>query len=174
MIRLPSGALAAAAITFTLASPTTASAQHSYAEPNATFDARIRTPAQILGYELGARFTSHKSMMRYVERVSAVRKRIKSDTVARSFEGGEMLVITVTSEANQARLADIQRDAQGIACTVARRAVWKPDSPCSISSPPAPTPIPSSRSIAPSCSSTPIRIPTGANGMCTTWTSIAA
>lgn len=54
-------------------------------------------------------------MIRYVERIVAVSKRVKGDTVARSFEGREMLVITVTSEANQARLADIQRDAQRIA-----------------------------------------------------------
>ncbi len=115
MIRLSLAAVAAAAITLTLSAPATASAQHSYAEPGATFDPRVPTPAQILGYELGARFTSHKSMMRYVERIAAVSKRVKVDTVARSFEGREMLVITVTSEANHARLADIQRDAQRIA-----------------------------------------------------------
>lgn len=105
--------LAAATLLATATVPATA--QHSYARPGATFDPRVPTPAQILGYELGSRFTSHKHMMRYVERIAAVSKRVKVDTVARSFEGREMLVITVTSEANQARLADIQKDAQRIA-----------------------------------------------------------
>ena len=103
------------AATATALAATPAMAQHSYASPGATFDPRVPTPAQILGYELGDRFTSHKHMMRYVERIAAVSKRVKVDTVARSFEGREMLVITVTSEANHARLADIQKDAQRIA-----------------------------------------------------------
>jgi hypothetical protein len=110
MIRRTIAAAFAAALS---AAP--AHAQHSYAAPGATFDARVPTPAQILGYELGSRFTSHRAMMRYVERIAAASKRVKVDTVARSFEGREMLVIAVTSEANQTRLADIQKDAQRIA-----------------------------------------------------------
>ena len=38
-----------------------------------------------------------------------------SDTVARAFEGREVLLLTITSEANHARLADLQRDAQRVA-----------------------------------------------------------
>ena len=54
-------------------------------------------------------------MMRYIERVAAASKRVKVDTVARSFEGREMLLLTITSEANHARLAELQRDAQRMA-----------------------------------------------------------
>lgn len=93
----------------------TASAQHSFADPGATFDPKVPTPQAILGYELGSRFTSHKDMMRYVERIAAASKRVKVDTVAHSFEGREMLIITVSSEANLARIAEIKRDAQRIA-----------------------------------------------------------
>lgn len=104
-----------AATTATVLAAAPVAAQHSYADPGATFDPKVPTPAQILGYELGARFTSHKHMMRYVERIAAASPRVKVDTVARSFEGREMLVITVTSEANHARLADIRKDARRIA-----------------------------------------------------------
>jgi hypothetical protein len=75
----------------------------------------VPTPAQILGYDIGARFTPQRAMMRYIERIAAASTRVKVDTVARTFEGREMLIITISSEANMARLAEIQRDAARIA-----------------------------------------------------------
>ncbi len=97
----------------------TAQAQHGFTEtagtPARTYDAKVPTPRAILGYDNGDRFTPQRAMMRYIERIAAASKRVKVDTVGRTFEGREMLVITVTSEANMARLADIQRDAKRIA-----------------------------------------------------------
>jgi len=90
-------------------------AQHSFAEVSATYDARVPTPQSVLGYELGARFTTHRNMMRYIERVAATSKRVKVDTIGQSFEGREMLLLTVTSEANLARLDAIKADARRIA-----------------------------------------------------------
>ncbi len=94
-------------------------AQHGFTEtgnsPARTYDARVPTPRSILGYDNGDRFTPQRAMMRYIERIAAASKRVKVDTVSRSFEGREMLVITITSEANMARLAEIQRDAKRIA-----------------------------------------------------------
>jgi len=94
-------------------------AQHGFTEPSATpartYDPRVPTPRSILGYDNGDRFTPQRSMMRYIERIAATSRRVKVDTVGRTFEGREMLVITVTSEANMARLSDIRRDAQRIA-----------------------------------------------------------
>lgn len=108
-------AAALAGIAATLLWSSAASAQHSFAEPGASFDPKVPTPSSILGYELGSRFTTQKQLMRYVERIAAASKRVKVDTVARTFEGREMLIITVSSEANIARLAEIKRDAQRIA-----------------------------------------------------------
>ncbi len=94
-------------------------AQHTYTEqantPARTYDPRVPTPRALLGYDIGDRFTSHRLMMRYIERVAATSKRVRVDTIARSFEGREMLVLTVTSEANHARTAEIQRDARRVA-----------------------------------------------------------
>ena len=81
----------------------------------ASYDAAVPTPKAGLGYELGERFTPHRALLRYVAQVAAASKRVKVDTVARSFEGREMLLITVSSEANLARLAQIQADAKRIA-----------------------------------------------------------
>ena len=153
-------------------------AQHTFGDAGATYDPAVPTPRAILGYELGSRFTTHRAMMRYIERIAAASKRVKVDTVARSFEGREMLLITVTSEANMARLAEIQRDAKRVAdprgaaageveaaaqaafrrssgwrtrCTAARPPAWRPAWRCSTSWRPAPTPRRGWRSTAPSC-----------------------
>ncbi len=114
--RLPlaRAALALCALTAALAGRP-AAAQHAFADPGATFDPRVPTPQSVLGYELGSRFTTHRAMLRYIEAVAATSKRVKVDTVARSFEGREMLLLTITSEANHARRAAIQADAQRIA-----------------------------------------------------------
>ena len=89
-------------------------AQHSYSEPGATYDPRVPTPRAVLGYDLGQRFTTHRAMLRYVERMAATSRRVRVDTVARSFEGREMLLITISSEANMARLAELQAGARRI------------------------------------------------------------
>jgi len=95
--------------------PLSARAQHTYSQPAATYDPRIPTPRALLGYNIGDRFTPHRAMMRYIERIAAATKRVKVDTVAHTFEGREMLLITVTSEANMARLSQIRADANRIA-----------------------------------------------------------
>ena len=112
--------LATATLTvLALVSPPVAQAQHAYTEtsgaPARTYDARVPTPRSILGYDNGDRFTPQRLMMRYIERIAAATKRVKVDTVSHTFEGREMLIITVSSEANMARLTEIQRDAKRIA-----------------------------------------------------------
>lgn len=90
-------------------------AQHTFSDPGSTYDAKVPTPHLLLGYELGEQFTSHQRMMRYIESIAAASRRIKVDTVAHSFEGREMLLIAVGSEANIARITELQRDAQRLA-----------------------------------------------------------
>lgn len=98
--------------------PAAARAQHAYTEttgaPTRTYDPRVPTPRSVLGYDNGDRFTPQRVMMRYIERIAATTKRVKVDTVSHTFEGREMLIITVSSEANMARLAEIQRDARRV------------------------------------------------------------
>ncbi len=95
--------------------PTIGVAQHAFSEPGRTYDPAVPTPRAILGYDFGQRFTTHRAMTRYLERIAAVSKRVTVDTVGHSFEGREMFLITITSEANQARIKAIQADAKRIA-----------------------------------------------------------
>ena len=90
-------------------------AQHAFADAGGSYDPQVPTPRAVLGYELGDRFTPQRLINRYIERIAASSRRVKVDTVGRTFEGREMLLLTVTSEANHARLAELQRDAQRVA-----------------------------------------------------------
>ncbi|NUQ07283.1 MAG: hypothetical protein HUU31_25620, partial [Anaerolineae bacterium] len=95
--------------------PGLASAQHAYARPGATFDARVPTPRSVLGYEVGERFTPHHMVLRYFERVAQASPRVVLDTLGRTFEGREYVAAIVTSERNHARLAQIRADAMRLA-----------------------------------------------------------
>lgn len=93
-------------------SATPLAAQHSYSESGNTYDPRVPSPRSVLGYEIGDRFTPHRTVLRYIERLAATSKRIRVDTVARSFEGREMLLVTIASESNLARVDELRRNAQ--------------------------------------------------------------
>jgi hypothetical protein len=80
-----------------------------------SYDPRVPAPRAVLGYELGERFTPHHMLMRYLEAVAATSGRIRLDTVAHTFEGREVMLATLTSEANHARLDQIRADAQRLA-----------------------------------------------------------
>ncbi len=94
--------------------PGPAAAQHSYGT-GGTYDPAVPPPSAVLGYEVGERFTPHHLLMRYLDRLAAASRRIRVDTVARTFEGREVTMAIVTSEANQARLDQIRADAARVA-----------------------------------------------------------
>jgi len=95
-----------------IASPV--AAQQPFAE-GGTWDPRVPTPASVLGYEPGERFTTHAMLSRYLEAVARSTSRVRLDTVAQTFEGRELYLVIVTSEANQQRLDEIRVLARRIA-----------------------------------------------------------
>jgi Zinc carboxypeptidase len=97
-----------------LTSAAPAAAQHALAAGSG-YDPAIPTPASVLGYEVGERFTPHHLLHRYYETVAALSPRVVLDTVARTFEGREVLMAIVTSEANHARLEQIRQASRRIA-----------------------------------------------------------
>ena len=108
-----SALLIALAAPLVLASP--AAAQHGLTGGAGPYDPSIPTPASVLGYELGERFTPHHLVHRYLELVAEASPRVALDTVARSFEGREVLMAIVTSEANQNRLGEVLELSQRVA-----------------------------------------------------------
>ncbi len=108
-MKISAWALAALALT---AGPL--AAQHPFATGGA-YDPAVPTPRSVLGYDVGDRFTPHHLLGRYLARLAATSRRIRVDTVARSFEGREVFLVIATSEANQARLDQIRADAARLA-----------------------------------------------------------
>ncbi len=101
-----------AALLIAHASP--ARAQHSYST-GGSYDPRVPPPSAVLGYEIGERFTPHHMLVRYLEALAASSDRVRLDTVAHSFEGREVMLAIVTSEANQARINEIRDNAALVA-----------------------------------------------------------
>ena len=93
--------------------PAALGAQHSY-NPNGQFDPSVPVTTSVLGHAIGDRFTPHHLIVRYAERLAATSRRIRVDTVARTFEGRESIMIVATSEANHGRMAQIRADARRI------------------------------------------------------------
>ena len=73
-------------------------AQHAFSA-GGPYDPAVPTPKSVLGYEIGDRFTPHHMVARYLERLAATSRRLRLDTVARSFEGREVFSVVATSEA---------------------------------------------------------------------------
>ncbi len=111
-----------------------AAAQHALADAG-PYDPAVPTPASVLGYPLGARFTPYHVMARYAEAVAAASPRVRLDTVAVSYEGRGVLLLTITSDANQARLAAIREATATLADPFRRSA--------------SPEPAPAARNAAP-------------------------
>jgi hypothetical protein len=99
---------------FLAAAALPAQAQHALGG-SGPYDPAVPTPRSVLGYDLGERFTPHHMLMRYLERVAATSRRVKLDTVAHTFEGREVTLVSITSESNQGRLAQIEADARRLA-----------------------------------------------------------
>ena len=103
------------ALAATLAAGAPALAQHALQPAGGAYDPAVPTPRQVLGYELGDRFTPHHLIMRYFERVALASPRVRLDTLGRTAEGREVVLAVVSSEGNRRRLAAIQADARRLA-----------------------------------------------------------
>jgi hypothetical protein len=98
-----------------LAFPSLALTQHRYAGASASYDPAVPAPRASLGYEVGDQFTPHHRILRYLEQLAATSRRIRVDTLGVTAEGREIVMATLSSERNLARLADIKADAKRLA-----------------------------------------------------------
>jgi len=91
----------------------------------------VPTPKDVLGYHIGAprKLTYHADILKYYRALAAATPRVKVETVGRSDEGREMVVVWVTSEqnmkalqANRDQLAKIA-DPRGLSETAIRQLI---------------------------------------------------
>ena len=84
--------------------------------PGASYDPRVPTIHEVLGYQPGERITSHAGIMRYFDALAAAAPaRIKLFPYAESWEGRKLIYAVVASEANIKRLSEIRASIQRIA-----------------------------------------------------------
>ncbi|MFP4623987.1 MAG: M14 family metallopeptidase [Gemmatimonadota bacterium] len=94
--------------------PGAVTAQHAL-DGEGPYDPAVPTPASVLGYELGEAFTPHHAVVRYLGALAETSDRVRLDTVATTYEGRPLLLVTITSAANQARLDELQAGARRLA-----------------------------------------------------------
>lgn len=71
-------------------------------------DPSIPSPAQILGYPLGSRFTHHGELLDYLEALDAASDRVALWSYGRTYEGRPLVLMAVSSAENLARLEEIR------------------------------------------------------------------
>lgn len=77
-----------------------------YLEP-AEINASIPTPASYLGYRFGEHFTRHADTLGYLRGLAAASDRVRVETYGQTHERRDLIVCTVSSPANLARLGEI-------------------------------------------------------------------
>jgi hypothetical protein len=84
--------------------------------PGASYDPAIPTLKAVLGYEPGERIYSHGEMMAYMDALAESQpNRVKIFEYARSWEDRKLIYVVIGSEANIARLDEIQEKMQQLA-----------------------------------------------------------
>lgn len=80
----------------------------TYYLPDIEYDPDIPTPESFLGYQIGDWHISHDQQLMYMRHLAELSPRMSLRQHARSYEGRPLVHIIVTSEANHARLEEIQ------------------------------------------------------------------
>lgn len=84
----------------------------TYYLPDIPYDPAIPTPETFLGYQVGEWHISHDLQVAYMKALDAASPRITLTEYARSHEGRPLLYLTITSEKNHGRLAEIKAQHQ--------------------------------------------------------------
>ncbi|UKT65868.1 M14 family zinc carboxypeptidase [Pedobacter mucosus] len=88
-----------------------ASAQNSYFFPKATqLDAKIPTPEAFLGYSIGTYFTRQDQVVAYFRALEKVSNRVHVESIGRTYEQREQIIVTITSPENYSKLEQIRQD----------------------------------------------------------------
>jgi len=84
--------------------------------PGTSYDSKIPTFHQVLGYDAGDRVTSHAGIVRYMEALAAAApNRLKMFDYGETWEGRKLIYAALGSEANIRKLTEIRAQMQRIA-----------------------------------------------------------
>ncbi|MFT3936200.1 MAG: M14 family zinc carboxypeptidase [Chitinophagaceae bacterium] len=95
----------------TLVSASFIYAQSNYYFPKATkLDASIPTPESFLGYAIGTHYTRHDQIVAYFRELQRVSNRVHVQSIGKTYEEREQIIVTFTSPENYSRLEDIRKE----------------------------------------------------------------
>ncbi|AXE16819.1 hypothetical protein DR864_03245 [Runella rosea] len=88
-----------------------AHAQTNYYFPKATkFDPTVPTPEKFLGYAIGSHYTRHDQIVGYFRELAKVSNRVHVQSLGKTYEEREQIVVTFTAPENYSRLEEIRKE----------------------------------------------------------------
>lgn len=98
-------------LTILLISQLSLKAQNSYYFPKvSSFDAAVPSPEKFLGYGIGTHYTRHDQIVAYFRELARSSNRVHVQTIGKTYEEREQIIVTFTSPENYARLEDIRKE----------------------------------------------------------------
>lgn len=79
-------------------------------DPDISYDAEISSPAEFLGYELGAEFSLHSDVVSYFKYLSENSDYLTLQKYGETYEGRDLYFAVVTSKENQNNIDELRND----------------------------------------------------------------
>jgi Zinc carboxypeptidase len=79
-----------------------------YLPDSVTYNPAIPTPKSIIGHEVGEWHVSHDKLVQYMRTLDQASDRITLEVIGQSHEGRPLMLLTITSPANQANIESIR------------------------------------------------------------------
>ncbi len=80
----------------------------SFYPDNVSYNEAIPKPETIIGHPLGHRVTRHDLLLKYMRTVAELSDRVNVETIAKTHEGRDILMLTISSPENIARIDEIK------------------------------------------------------------------
>ncbi len=94
---------------FTILCSYTLFSQNYFYEKYQPFDEAIPSPAEFLGYEIGARHTRHDLIVSYLEKLAELSNKATLVEYGKTHEGRKLVLLTISTPENISNLEDIKK-----------------------------------------------------------------
>ncbi|HEY1023691.1 MAG TPA: M14 metallopeptidase family protein [Sphingobacteriaceae bacterium] len=81
-----------------------------YLPQNVTYDAKVPSPEQFLGFQIGEQHVSHDQIVAYMKELDRTSDRVTLQEYARTYENRPCLLLTITTPDNQQNIETIRKE----------------------------------------------------------------
>lgn len=81
-----------------------------YFNKQETFDPKIPTPEQFLGYPIGSHYTRHDQLIAYLKELSRLSDKVHYQVIGKTYELRDQVIVTITTPDNYAKLETIRQE----------------------------------------------------------------